>query len=393
MNKRLLIAGASLAIGMMVGAAIPALAADGAAGGGGAAASSRNPDELRVYYSESLGAGQKVYRLSSCEKGESYSPITCNAVNADTYEGQCKGKGANDQPQILYGTIVKGCDAADLPRMDNRSYAPKKVDPLLFNDPTKGCAKLPNNQIFAYGYRFAILELPENASDADAEDPKKITTSITWEEKDSPPTQDDILKILYEDKDELAAKKADLAQTNTKLIAKIMYQTAECVTGDVVIDPNGDLGPPLASNELAQSKFESAYTSLKDLIALGCNNDNTTSPLKVEDDQGAYEIPRATVLNSMSSYTCTTAERITGKSGTDLLARYAGAIYRWTAGIGGIISVFIIVISGIQMIVGGGDQGAVDKAKERITQSLFGLVLLFLSSLILYLINPTFFTP
>ncbi len=80
------------------------------------------------------------------------------------------------------------------------------------------------------------------------------------------------------------------------------------------------------------------------------------------------------------------------QSGVEMLYAYIGAIYRWGASIIGVIAVLVIVISGIQISAAGGEQGAVTSAKTRITQSLIGIVVLFLSGIILYTINPTFFT-
>ena len=80
------------------------------------------------------------------------------------------------------------------------------------------------------------------------------------------------------------------------------------------------------------------------------------------------------------------------QSGVDMLYIYIGAIYRWGASVIGIIAVLVIVISGIQISAAGGEQSVVTSAKTRITQSLIGIVILFLSGIILYTINPTFFT-
>jgi len=73
-----------------------------------------------------------------------------------------------------------------------------------------------------------------------------------------------------------------------------------------------------------------------------------------------------------------------------LLKFYAMQLYRWAASIVGIICVLLIVISGIQITASRGED--ISSAKNRITQALAGLALLFLSALILYTINPTFFT-
>ena len=93
-----------------------------------------------------------------------------------------------------------------------------------------------------------------------------------------------------------------------------------------------------------------------------------------------------------SGATCTLVQLIRGTSGTGILKTYIAIIYRWAAGIVGIIAVLVIVISGIQISMDQGGGESVGKAKTRIMQSLSGLVVLFLSALILYTINPTFFT-
>lgn len=79
-------------------------------------------------------------------------------------------------------------------------------------------------------------------------------------------------------------------------------------------------------------------------------------------------------------------------SGAELLYRYVGSVYRWAAGTIGIVCVLLLVFGGISVASAGGDSGKIEKAKTRIMQSLAGLVLLFLSALILYTVNPNFFT-
>lgn len=89
---------------------------------------------------------------------------------------------------------------------------------------------------------------------------------------------------------------------------------------------------------------------------------------------------------------CTYVQLVVSQSGTGLLKTYIAIIYRWAAGIVGIICVLVIVISGIQISMDQGSGESVGSAKNRIMQSLAGLVILFLSALILYTVNPTFFT-
>ncbi|MBN1494460.1 hypothetical protein JW911_01835 [Candidatus Peregrinibacteria bacterium] len=90
-------------------------------------------------------------------------------------------------------------------------------------------------------------------------------------------------------------------------------------------------------------------------------------------------------------YSCQRVQVMKADSGTELIYNYVGMIYKWAAATVGIVAVFTMVFSGIMIMSAGGDSAKIDEAKKRITQSLFGLVVLFLSGLILYTINPTFF--
>ena len=66
-------------------------------------------------------------------------------------------------------------------------------------------------------------------------------------------------------------------------------------------------------------------------------------------------------------------------------------IYMWMASIVGIIAVLMIVVSGIQIIFGGASPELVSDAKNRVTQALLSLVLLFATAMILRTVNPNFF--
>ncbi len=91
-------------------------------------------------------------------------------------------------------------------------------------------------------------------------------------------------------------------------------------------------------------------------------------------------------------HTCQEVVVMISGGGTTMISNYIGSIYRWAASLVGIICVLVIVLSGIQLAASGGDSSATEGAKKRIVQSLSGLAVLFLSGLILYTINPNFFT-
>lgn len=123
------------------------------------------------------------------------------------------------------------------------------------------------------------------------------------------------------------------------------------------------------------------------LYNLDCSKENSMRYVKpgpgacvpIEDD------PSQTSGEVVS---CENVYFVCGASGAEVLKNYIRVIYLWGASLGSLIAVLIIVASGIQISAG----NDVDAAKNRIMQSLGGLAILFLSALILYTINPTFFT-
>jgi hypothetical protein len=88
---------------------------------------------------------------------------------------------------------------------------------------------------------------------------------------------------------------------------------------------------------------------------------------------------------------CNKRQWIIGTSGTGILKVYVKQLYRWGAVTVGFIAVVSIVVSGIQISISG-VSGDITSAKNRIMQAIMGLVLLFLSGIILYTINPGFFS-
>ncbi len=389
----------SLTFGLSVGVSMPLTVAfaqaqetpAGTATPTGGSQNARDPNTLRVYYSESIGAGEQVYHLTWCEKAPAYGPVICSQqlVDADTkFANVCNEVGAK-KPKVIEGVPAKGClqggggGGEDEPPATKMKYkiSDKEYDlPYYKIDPPENtkCLDDPNNQEFIYGRKYAVLEYDLiDLNDAE-NNPQNIIGNFSWptingaDPQLNSPTLNGYLNSTF--------GKVD---NETERIIKPAYEIVQCSSVDLLLDSSGKLdgntkpqGP-----DAAVTRYTSYKPQFDTMIKDGCNNDNTS--LSVPADQ------RSTSLNDKPVLTCTLSERINGVSGTDLLARYVGALYRWAAGVIGIISVLVIVVSGVQTTV---DSGGLEKAKERIMQSLMGLVLLFLSALILYTINPTFFT-
>lgn len=81
------------------------------------------------------------------------------------------------------------------------------------------------------------------------------------------------------------------------------------------------------------------------------------------------------------------------QGGIGVLNVYVSLLYRWVAGIVGVVAVLIMIVSGLQIITAQGESEAITAGKKRIMQAIGGIVLLFFASGLLYMINPTFFNP
>jgi hypothetical protein len=88
---------------------------------------------------------------------------------------------------------------------------------------------------------------------------------------------------------------------------------------------------------------------------------------------------------------CQRVQVLMAKSGTALLYGYIGFIYRWAAATIGMVCVGMLVYYGTRIAASGSNESVLTEAKDHIVQSLGGLILLFLSAVILYTINPNFF--
>lgn len=168
-------------------------------------------------------------------------------------------------------------------------------------------------------------------------------------------------------------------------------------------------GPIIGCNDLGDPKKMESYimTILEEkILAPGSKdfkNNKETEIFSCFRESTCTKIEDKTSCNQKYVETCTSSNTdkeqkmcqpvqvILAKSGAELLYAYVGSIYRWSAGTVGMVAVLYLVIGGVEIAASGGDDSRITKAKERIFQSIMGLVLLFLSALILYTINPNFF--
>lgn len=88
---------------------------------------------------------------------------------------------------------------------------------------------------------------------------------------------------------------------------------------------------------------------------------------------------------------CNQRQWLIASSGIGLLKLFVKQVYTWGAFAVGSMAVGTIIFQGIKISLSG-VSGDVSEAKTKIFQAIAGIVLLFVSSLILYTINPDFFS-
>lgn len=77
------------------------------------------------------------------------------------------------------------------------------------------------------------------------------------------------------------------------------------------------------------------------------------------------------------------------------IAQYANGVYSYSIGVAGLLAGVMIVIGGFYYLTAGGDASRVQKGKQKISDAIIGLVLVFLANLILTTVSPqlTTFEP
>lgn len=112
-----------------------------------------------------------------------------------------------------------------------------------------------------------------------------------------------------------------------------------------------------------------------------------TDSVKSLDFTPQVSIPDSN-FNRGASTSVGTYNSATGKIDSTLLAKYIGAIYNYGLAIAGILATIMLMGAGVIWLTSGGDSGKVSQAKNLISGSIAGLIILVISWVILNTINP-----
>lgn len=73
----------------------------------------------------------------------------------------------------------------------------------------------------------------------------------------------------------------------------------------------------------------------------------------------------------------------------NFIGEYIGAVYRYALGAAAIFAIIMIMIGGVQYMLGGANPEMVGQAKSRMTNAVTGLILILSAYVILYTVNPS----
>lgn len=165
-------------------------------------------------------------------------------------------------------------------------------------------------------------------------------------------------------------------------------EKSDCTAGGQVITEISEVIAPetsLASN--SKNKIINVFVGSCCLVQ---STDKTTGEfLNCEDVRTFYTTDFAQCNANFQN--CERRQWVISDSGAGLIQVFVKQIYTWGAGIVGMIAVMTIILNGIK-ISASGVSGDITESKNKIFQAIAGIVLLFLSSLILYTVNPQFFS-
>ena len=158
------------------------------------------------------------------------------------------------------------------------------------------------------------------------------------------------------------------------------YEKGDCAADGRVITEIYEIIAPDTSID-ADNQIISLYAGN---CCLASNNDDTC-----EDEVTIY----TDTYTNCDTYAegCERRQWIIGDSGAGIIQVVVKQVYMWGAFAVGGIAVMTMVLQGVKISMSG-VSGDITESKNKILQAIAGIVLLFLSSLILYTVNPQFFS-
>lgn len=174
-------------------------------------------------------------------------------------------------------------------------------------------------------------------------------------------------------------------------------EKGDCTAEGSVITEISEVIAPDVELEDAENRVMTVYAGLCCLAA----EESASGVQTCDDTRTIYTGVNETWSSNSSAFDacedavgegdCERKQWVIASSGVNLVQVVVKQIFTWGAFTVGGIAVMTMVIQGVKISVSG-VSGDITESKNKILQAIAGIVLLFLSGLILYTINPSFFT-
>lgn len=165
--------------------------------------------------------------------------------------------------------------------------------------------------------------------------------------------------------------------------------------GKVVTEITEIIAPPADNNNSDGNSIVNVYRGVCCMVYTTEYSDSSAIKSQSCEDIRTYYTEalsscKSAVNSDGADPQCEKRQWIIGTNGVGILKLYITQIYSWTVVMVGGVAVTMLVFYGIKISISG-LSGDISDAKQKITQVVMGIVLLFSSALILYIVNPDFF--
>lgn len=227
--------------------------------------------------------------------------------------------------------------------------------------------------LMAFTAPFVVMAADDTVTDV----PITCTTNAY---SDSDGTFDDY-KAAYNKKVEGSTHTCGITNTTTGYLEK-----GDCTANGQIIT---ELTEPVAPTTVLNTDEDGKVTQVIDVYQGICciDYDATNSTCNATRNTYSATYDECVILGS----NCQQRQWLIASTGMGLLKLFVKQMYTWGAFAVGIVAVATMILNGVRISMSG-VSGDISDAKNKIFQAIAGIVLLFMSALILYTVNPDFFS-
>jgi len=164
-----------------------------------------------------------------------------------------------------------------------------------------------------------------------------------------------------------------------------LFEKGDCTSsGQIITEITEPIAPKVTLD--ADTKIIDVYQGV---CCIEYTSDGGSSDFTCNQTRNIYADSYANCESAGQN--CQQRQWLIAKTGIGLLKLFVKQMYTWGAFAVGSMAVGTMILNGVRISMSG-VSGDISEAKNKIFQAIAGIVLLFMSALILYTVNPDFFS-